>query len=978
MTKKIRIVLSSPGDVVAEQQALKQAVEELNRSVAQDRDLVLEICHWKTHARPGIHPDGPQGVIDPLLDIPRSDIFVGIFWKHFGTPTKTALSGTEDEYLTALKSLEDTGKPEIMMFFKLARFEEDPSIEELMQYTRVKQFREELVRQKVLSWVAEDTEAFKDAVRNSLLNYIREKFPLLKAGQDGSSYQPSSIEDEVIHDFCRKMQQDFASIYLFGAKRRAGQGETKALKRMSSMDQGFVPLHLRDWRDDGGDGALLDIDAVFLADKVDPPRFLVRGLPGSGKTTLLRYLAHRMATLSLEGSGEWIPVYVRLREFDCRKATLEEWVRQEVKMLSGDAKVCRALCTEDRFLERPMALLLDGLDEIEDEGTRGKIAGLLGDLARKFPFCLILVTSRPIELNRWDYPKYRPLDLQPLNEEMIDDYLARWFGDAIDKIARLHKTIMEKPRINSLATTPFLLSMICYTYEEGGETELIERRSQLYEKCTSRLLKRAYDPESQSGKPIDFKATRKLLKEIALRFFLWQEADFDVAHVNVMGRRLPEVEALGKSDDVLRRVARDTGLIQQGQEGFTFVHRSLWEYFTALALLDKKDPKFVIRQAANPEWEEVVRLYAGLLQDPECEQDLVNRLWTINRPLALRVTTETRTTAAELLAPLIAGETDNKGKLLLINSLQQSLDLVLELERPNLVEETLRILLIECQEADCEVIFHAQALMEKEGLHPLDGARRGLIYELLDLEQASVRQKGLLNDPANHFEWIEIDGGTFQMGDDQHGADEKPVHPVQVDTFLMAKHPVTNRLLKSFPLGQKYSNYGGESHPAVGNTWFEAYYFALWVGARLPSEAEWEYAARGGRKARPGQYFFGNEPGDLADHAWFGESGRNTANEVDAINPRTGKEHLNPLLLANMLGNTWEWVEDDWHGNYEDAPPDSLPWTETPRGTNRVLRGGSWFNDANYCRSAKRARFTPDFRNTIIGFRLARSIVLGS
>ena len=252
----------------------------------------------------------------------------------------------------------------------------------------------------------------------------------------------------------------------------------------------------------------------------------------------------------------------------------------------------------------------------------------------------------------------------------------------------------------------------------------------------------------------------------------------------------------------MRRVERHTGLIQRGQEGFTFVHRSLWEYFTALALLDKKDPKFVIRQAANPDWEEVVRLYAGLLQDPEREHDLVKRLWTINRPLALRVTTETRTPAAELLQPLIAGEADNRGKLLLISALQQSLDLVPEPERANLVQETLRILLIECRETDCEVIFQAQELLEKERLHPLDGERGGLIYELLDLAQAAIRQERLLSDPANRFEWIEVEGGHFQMGDDHHGDDEKPVHPVQLDTFMMAKHPVTNRLLK-LPLRQE-------------------------------------------------------------------------------------------------------------------------------------------------------------------------------
>ena len=353
---------------------------------------------------------------------------------------------------------------------------------------------------------------------------------------------------------------------------------------------------------------------------------------------------------------------------------------------------------------------------------------------------------------------------------------------------------------------------------------------------------------------------------------------------------------------------------------------------------------------------------------------MIHQLWTINRPLALRVTTETKTPAAKLLQPLIASETDNRGKLLLINSLEQSLDLVTELERANLVQETLRILLIECQELDCEVIFHAQELLKKVGCTPLKPG--GIVHELLDLGQAADRQERLLSDPANHFEWIEVGGGTFQMGDDHHENSEKPAHPVQLDTFMMAKHPVTNHLLDSFPWGEKYPNYGDESHPAVGNTWYEAYYFALWINARLPTEAEWEYAARGGHNAPSVNYFFGDDSKHLVDHAWFGETGRSFAHAVDEINPRTGKENLNLLGLSNMLGNIWEWVEDDWHEDYENALKDGRAWNDDPRGSYRVIRGGGWYYDARYCRSATRFYYRPVIPSSRLGFRLSRSVAL--
>ncbi len=229
-----------------------------------------------------------------------------------------------------------------------------------------------------------------------------------------------------------------------------------------------------------------------------------------------------------------------------------------------------------------------------------------------------------------------------------------------------------------------------------------------------------------------------------------------------MGRRALSAETLGRPEDLLNRLERETGLIQRVKEGFTFVHRSLWEYFTALALRDDKTNDFVIRHAANPDWEEVVRLYAGLLQNDDKVVELVNGLWNLNRPLALRVTTEVKTPAAELLKPLIEQEEGNQSKLLLIDGLEQSLRLISATEQQKLVQETLDILLIKCEERDCEVIYHAQELLEKIGLQPLQPG--GLIYELFDLAHAVERQQKLLADPANHFEWIEVEGGEFLDG----------------------------------------------------------------------------------------------------------------------------------------------------------------------------------------------------------------------
>ena len=966
----LRIVLSSPGDVKPERQVMEDVIEELNRGIALDRNLVLELSRWETDAHPGFHAEGPQGLIDSILKIEDCDILLGIFWKRFGTPTKDALSGTEHEIRTAIKSWEQHKRPHIMIYFKEAKFIPKDR-EELKQYDLVLKFREGFPKEG-LYWPFKGVPEFEKLARNHLANLIRSQYPLVDT--EAASLTPRTSEQAFIRDYCRRIQRRFSTIYLFGGQQRtAGESET-ALNRMASIEQGFVPVHLSDWLGglDQSDVKPFKIEELFF-DHSKELRFLVRGLPGGGKTTLMHYLGHRFATLGAEGKAEIIPVYSRLRDFSCTKRTLEEFVYEQIDADCDGSEMCEMLCGRRRFLERSMVLLLDGLDEIEEPETDQKIAGLLDQFVRSHPRCNVIVTSRPIGLRKEDYPRYRLLDLLPLSPKMVDDYLDRWFAGSNDQIAKLQQIFKDKPRIRSLAANPFLLSMICYTFEQEGKEELVERRSQLYQNCTRYLLQRPYDPKNGRRPGIEFEQALEILKELSLRFFLWQEADFAVDHVNVIGEHHPAAAELGKTDEFLDRLQRQSGLVQRAKEGFTFVHRSLWEYFTALALLDKKRD-FVIRQAANPDWEEVVRLYAGLLPRDSDVKALIRGLWTINRSLALRVTTEIRIPAAQIIQPLIAEEKGNQGKLLLVDSLEQSLPLVAEAERQNLVQETLRIMLLECAESDCEVIFHAQALLEKMGLKPLQPG--GVIYELLDLANAAVRQEELMADSLNCFEWIQVEGGSFWMGDDYHGDDEKPAHRVKVDSFYMAKHPVTNRMLANFPLGAKYPNYGGDSHPAVGKTWWEVYYFALWVDARLPTEAEWEYAARGGKLAGRTQYYFGDKPEDLADHAWFGEPDKSFAHAVGEINSRTGKENLNPLGLANMLGNVWEWCSDWYDANYYRNSPEENP--QGPEiGSRRVIRGGSWGGGEQYCRSATRNGGWPGNRSYYVGFRLSRSVALG-
>ena len=113
----LRVVVASPSDVQAERNALPTVIEELNNSVARDRDLHLDLARWETDAYPGFHLEGPQGLIDDILRIEDCAILIGIFWKRFGTAVLDAASGTEHEFQQAYEAWKQTGRPHIMMYF---------------------------------------------------------------------------------------------------------------------------------------------------------------------------------------------------------------------------------------------------------------------------------------------------------------------------------------------------------------------------------------------------------------------------------------------------------------------------------------------------------------------------------------------------------------------------------------------------------------------------------------------------------------------------------------------------------------------------------------------------------------------------------------------------------------------------------------------------------------------------------------------
>jgi hypothetical protein len=117
LARVVRVVAVSPGDVMVERRRLEKVVDELNRGLALAQGCLLSLWRWETDAHPGLHLEGPQGLIDVAMRIDDADVVVGIFWRRFGTPTLDAGSGTEHELRRAWSAWREDGRPQVMVYF---------------------------------------------------------------------------------------------------------------------------------------------------------------------------------------------------------------------------------------------------------------------------------------------------------------------------------------------------------------------------------------------------------------------------------------------------------------------------------------------------------------------------------------------------------------------------------------------------------------------------------------------------------------------------------------------------------------------------------------------------------------------------------------------------------------------------------------------------------------------------------------------
>ncbi|MCD4832475.1 MAG: formylglycine-generating enzyme family protein [Bacteroidales bacterium] len=211
-----------------------------------------------------------------------------------------------------------------------------------------------------------------------------------------------------------------------------------------------------------------------------------------------------------------------------------------------------------------------------------------------------------------------------------------------------------------------------------------------------------------------------------------------------------------------------------------------------------------------------------------------------------------------------------------------------------------------------------------------------------------------------------VKGGTFQMGSNNSDKNE-PVHTVSVSDFYIGKYEVTQKQWQDI-MGTNPSGLKGDNLPVERVSWNDIQEFLEKLNQktgknyRLPTEAEWEYAARGGSAGSPTTYAGSNT---IDDVAWHDGNSKNKTHPV-------GQKQANELDIYDMAGNIREWCSDWYGSSYYSSSPVNNPQGPSS-GSSRVFRGGSWSYDDSRCRVVFRNGYNPDVRSISIGFRLALS-----
>ena len=512
-------------------------------------------------------------------------------------------------------------------------------------------------------------------------------------------------------------------------------------------------------------------------------------------------------------------------------------------------------------------------------------------------------------------------------------------------------------------------------YEQNWR--LPERRVELYEECVG-LLTAEWDRLRGVTRAPQFSPGQKqqVLTQVAAQFHTAGVRVFEREHLLAMlagvlpgcGRAHADPHAF------LEELMAHTGLLRQkSRSSYDFVHLTFQEFFTARAFHEQGDGKALLAHAGDAWWREVIRLYAGLERDATA---LLERLRSQDLFLAAGCLADCRQVNTPAFRRVAEGIINDLQHLVCDEAAQRqdAADALTEIGGWGATEFLTEAVAQDERNPDL-ALAAVLALTRAADKAVLDkiladvGRTLRLLHGQLPRAALPLQARMLaLLDRLGH-PLVFVPAGAFLMGSNNGVADERPPHTVTLQAYWIHKFPVTNAQFDEFVHATGYQDQtrgdwrsaftpGKEKHPVVFVTWEDAYAYARWCGMRLPTEAEWEKAARGtdGR-----EYPWGNQ--------WDGNrcnvSGRGTTPVGTYV------QGVSPYGCYDMAGNVQEWCQDRYDAHYYQHSSERDP-QGPDGGKDKVLRGGSWRVVVRRVRVANRLRYVPGLRHVDIGFRCAR------
>jgi formylglycine-generating enzyme required for sulfatase activity len=718
--------------------------------------------------------------------------------------------------------------------------------------------------------------------------------------------------------------------------------------------------------------------------------------------------------------GALLPVMVTLRDFAAHSlpapdqpATADHLWQFIVTELSAAALADFAPYLRKELLESGGLLLLDGLDEVpEAQLRRLQIKQAIEDFAATFPRCRILVTSRTYAYQKqgWSLSGFEAAELAPFSREQINTFVDRWYAhiaalrninraDVRGRAELLKRAILASDRLIELAVRPLLLTLMASLHAWRGGT-LPNKREQLYADAVDLLLdwwespKAVRDargemiitqPSLAEWLRVDRDKVRSFLNKLAFQAHSAQPELVGTADIPEEGV-VYGLMRLAQNPDVnparlVEYLSQRAGLIiPRGEAVYTFPHRTFQEYLAACYLTDHGYPERVTELvwADLDRWREV-----ALLAGAKAARGGAFALWALVECLCPKETDESVDLVPDSRGGLLAGQA-------LVENAE--LDRMSEIHHKK-VKRVKRWLV---------------HILEQATLSIPERARAGNALAELGDPRFDPEHWYLPAEPMLGF--VEIPEGSFTMGSDpakdpSASEAELPQHVVDLPTYYIARYPVTVAQYRSFYQESDYrpltpnALLGVDNHPTGWIGWHVAVEYCRWLTrmlrqlaqekmgkpgssseqtfweglahgtleVSLPSEAEWEKAARGGDDRL---YPWGDEF-DL-EKANTQETGLNATTSVGCF-----PGGASPYGILDMCGNVWEWTRNLWGTNtsstdykYPYQRDDGREDILAALIIHRIQRGGSVLHDSSEGRCAYRRWLNPGNYYRNVGFRV--------